>query len=87
LVDGLGRLRSLLLNLRQELRLILDPFEVIFHQADGLDVFSIHNCFPFYAKDISDIVDVDEWDCELFALLLAHADCLLFFAHFVPIFL
>ena len=87
MVDGLGRLRFLQLNLRQELRLIFHTFEVIFQQADGLDVLPIHNCFLFHTENISDIVDVDEWNCILFVVLVVHADCLLFFAQLVAIFL
>jgi hypothetical protein len=67
--------------------MIFHPFEVIFHQADGLDLLSIHNCFPFYTEDISDVIDVDEGNRELIVVLVVHADCLLFFAQLVPIFL
>jgi hypothetical protein len=86
LVDGLGGLRFLLLNLRQELGLIFHTFEVIFHQPDGLDVPPIHNCLPFHIENISDVVDVDVGNCELFVVLVIHADCLLLFAQFVLIF-
>jgi hypothetical protein len=51
---------------------------VILDQSDGLDILRIVYGFLLDAKYVSNIVDVDERNCELFAELIVHVDRLLF---------
>ena len=58
---------------------------MILDQSDGLDILRIVYGFLLDAKYVSNIVDVDERNCELFAELVIHVDRLLFLGSFITV--